>query len=377
MSKYMIMVNGIIFFYILQRISEMLLSRGNEKWLKKHCGAVEVDPKESVRMKIFHTLWFVSLIVEANIKKEFHPDIISLIIYIILGGCLAVRFYSMEKLKRFWTIKIFSMDNQVVVTDGLYKYLRHPNYLIVIIELFFLPLLFKAYYTMFIFSFLNIFVLLNRIKLEEEALMKNSNYHEKFLNVKKLFPFFSLFLFLGGVSNSSLLSAAEVNYQYKNYAEAKLAKNYIKFEGTSTKLGFITTGFDGFAKEIKINYELDGIILKSLDVLIPTKSLDTNITSRDEKMINVILENEKFPDIHAKILDKVTLSNGEQFINMLFTVKDKQVTKPVKFSVVKKDNKFLITGETTLGLKELALPDPSIVVAKVRDNFDLKFSVLL
>jgi hypothetical protein len=38
---------------------------------------------------------------------------------------------------------------------------------------------------------------------------------------------------------------------------------------------------------------------------------------------------------------------------------------------------ILVTGATTIGLKELVLPDPSIVITKVNDSFDLTFSVHL
>ena len=373
MSKDMIVLNAIIIFYILQRVSEIFISKQNENWLKENCSAVEVDPTESLGMKVFHTTWFISLLIEANIKQDFFPDLISASIYLVLGICLFIRFYSMEKLKKFWTIKIFSLKNQVLVTDGLYKYIRHPNYLVVIIEFILLPLLFKAYFTLVVFSIINAFVLKRRIDLEERTLMAQSNYREQFLKIKKLAPFFSLLIFF--VTYSA--HATELVYHYKNYDEAMQSNKFVKFEGASTKFGIITTGFDGYVKDFKVNYLLANQELSGVTVDIETKTLDTNLNSRNEKMLNTILEFEKFPTIKAIIVDKLQLTEGEHTVNMFFIVKDKKVTKSVKVKIEKHGKEFLITGNTSVGIKELELPDPSIIIAKVNDNIVLKFSITL
>lgn len=373
MTKILVMANGIILFYILQRITEMLISKDNERWLKENCHAVEVDPSEAIKMKIFHSLWFISLLIETNIKKDIYDGITALFIYLILAICMGVRVYSVDKLKRFWTIKVFSLENQILVTDGLYKYIRHPNYLVVILEFIFLPLLFKAYLTMVVFSFINLFVLSKRINLEEVTLMNQTNYSEKFKGVKRLVPYFLFF----GLFILNPVNAKELNYQYKNYEAAKKAEDFILFEGSSTKLGLITTGFDGYAKEYKVSYDLVNDQVNKLGVIIPVSALDTDVESRNEKMINTILNREKFPEIQVRIIDKVILTNGEQTLNMMFTVKDLKVIRPVVINVEKLKGQYYVTGKSTVGIKELGLPDPSIVIAKVKDELNLKFSIHL
>lgn len=373
MVKETVILNAIILFYIFQRLTEMFLSKSNEKWLKENYAAVEVNPKESVLMKVFHSLWFISLLVEANLRKHLQSDLVSLFIYIILGCCLAVRFYSMEKLKRFWTIKVLSISNQKIVSDGLYKYIRHPNYLIVAFEFVFIPLLLSSYYTLFVFSILNGFVLYRRIKIEEETLSKNSNYQEAFKGVNRMIPFvLGLLLIL-----NSPLNAEEIHYQFKDYKEARQSENYIKFESTSTKFGIMTSTFDGYAKDIIIKYRLNGKVVEHLETIVDSKSLDTDVDSRNNKMFNSVLETDKYPQIKIVISEKITLSAGKSQVDMIFFIKDKQVTKKVDYVVEVKDGKYLIQGQTKLGLGELGLPDPSIVIAKVRDLFDLKFSIIL
>lgn len=371
MLKETVIINVIILFYILQRVSEMFISKSNEEWLRRKFAVSEVNPKEAVFMKVFHSLWFVSLLIEANIRNHLQSDFVSIFIYLVLGICLAVRFYSIEKLKRFWSIKVLAIPNQKIVSDGLYKYIRHPNYLIVVLEFIFIPLLLSSYFTLFTFSILNGFVLSRRIKLEEETLSANTNYSDIFRGVSRMIPYF-LVLFL--TVNLSL-SAEEIHYQFKDYKDAKKSENFITFESTSTKFGVMTSSFDGYAKDIVIKYHLNGKTIEHLETIIDSKSLDTDVDSRNQKMYASILEADKYPQIKIVINEKILLSEGENQTEMIFYIKDKQVIKRVNYFVEVKNGKFFISGKTSLGLKELGLPDPSIIIAKVRDLFDLKFSI--
>ena len=373
MTKNLIFANGIILFYIIQRITEVLISKENERWLKKKCNAIEVNIREGFQMKIFHTLWFISLLLETNIKNDIRLGEETIAIYLFLAVCMTIRFYTIEKLKPFWTIKIFSLKNPKVVTDGLYKYIRHPNYLVVVAEFVLLPLLFKAYFTLIIFSFFNILFLTRRVLLEEKTLMESSEYSEKFRNVKRFVPFVFALAFL--IVNP--VNAKELKYHHKTYDDAKKSKEYIMFEGESTKLGLITTGFDGYAKDFKINYDLVENQVNGLVVTMLTTELDTNVVSRNDKMINTILNNEKYPEISSALLEKLNLIDGEQTIKMRFKVKDHLVVKPVTIKVEKNDEGFVVSGTAFIGLQELGLPDPSIMIAKVKDEIALKFSVQL
>ncbi|WP_185903108.1 isoprenylcysteine carboxylmethyltransferase family protein [Bacteriovorax stolpii] len=372
MTKPILIMNGIILFYLIQRLSEVFISKTNEKWLYLHHHALEVDKKESAQMRVFHSLWFVSLILEANLKQELQQPLYALIIYCILGLCLIIRLHSMEKLKAFWTIKVLSLENPVISTSGLYQYVRHPNYFIVMIELLCIPLLFKAYWTMGIFSFINFFILARRIKAEESSLMKHSAYRIHFEEKKRFIPF--IFMLCLAVLP---LHAKEKVFQTPNYNEAKKNESFLKFQSTSTKLGLISTNFDGYAKDFKINYQLEQDHLKDLEVSVAVKSLDTDVGSRDDKMHNQIMDAEKYPELKASYTGPVELTEGTQTINMIFTIKDKKVSRPVTFTVSKKDSKILVNGSAKLGLQEMGLPDPSIMIAKVRDLFDIEFNVVL
>lgn len=173
------------------------------------------------------------------------------------------------------------------------------------------------------------------------------------------------------------LHAYEMNIHASSYEEAKNNQNFLKFQSTSTKLGLITTSFDGYAKNFKVSYDEKGEVLSGLEVNLFVKSFDTDIKLRDEKIQTTIMEAEKFPILKAIFSGPIHLMPGDQNINMTFTIKDKNITRPVALHFIQKEGKWLITGKTQIGLQEMGLPDPSIAIAKVRDLFDIEFSLLL
>jgi methyltransferase len=63
-----------------------------------------------------------------------------------------------------------------IVTDGPYRYLRHPNYLAVVVEGFAIPLVHGAWITAAIFSLANAVLLVVRIRCEETALRRHCEY---------------------------------------------------------------------------------------------------------------------------------------------------------------------------------------------------------
>jgi methyltransferase len=74
------------------------------------------------------------------------------------------------------------------VTGGPYRFLRHPNYLAVITEMFALPLVHTAWLTALVFSVLNALVLRVRIRAEEEALSRMTEYEAAFAGRARLVP---------------------------------------------------------------------------------------------------------------------------------------------------------------------------------------------
>jgi methyltransferase len=81
-----------------------------------------------------------------------------------------LRLWVVLSLGRWWTTRVISLPGAPLVRRGPYRWLRHPNYLVVAGEIAVLPLVFAAWRLALVFSLLNAALLAWRIAVEERAL---------------------------------------------------------------------------------------------------------------------------------------------------------------------------------------------------------------
>lgn len=155
-----------IIFLILLRIGELLLARRNERWLLQH-GAVEYGRKHYRYIVMLHVLFFVSLITEYVFTSTGYYSVPLLGLYFLL---LAFKAWAIFSLGKFWNTKIFRISGYPLVKKGPYRFMKHPNYVIVVAEIALIPLIFHLYITAVVFSVLNGLMLYVRIREEDKAL---------------------------------------------------------------------------------------------------------------------------------------------------------------------------------------------------------------
>ena len=156
-----------ISFVILIRFAELIHSNRNEKWLLEN-GAFEYGQKHYPFIVLLHILFILSLIVEYTIRQTVTYSILLIIFYFFILG---VKVWVIFSLGKFWNTKIFHIPDTPNIRKGFYQYFKHPNYLIVIIEIALIPCIFQLYYTAIIFSVLNLVMLSIRIKVENKVLI--------------------------------------------------------------------------------------------------------------------------------------------------------------------------------------------------------------
>lgn len=179
----------ILLFYIIQRLFEIWLNARNEVQLKLKYHAVVVDTNEVKVMKFFHALWFFSLLTESVYHGSIPPLHLALPIAFILLLAQVIRFHTIKTLGEFWTVQVYRIENQPLVSKrGLYRFIRHPNYLAVLLEFIFLPLLLDCHYTMVMGFLLKLLILKRRIQLEEATLSSTSSYQKIFKDKKRFIP---------------------------------------------------------------------------------------------------------------------------------------------------------------------------------------------
>jgi methyltransferase len=173
-------------FIILQRLAELTIAKKNEQWMKSK-GAIEVGKEHYPFMVLLHSAFFLVMLLEVIwFSKELSPLWPVLLTLFCLTQLL--RVWSLTSLGKYWNTKIIVLPNTEIVKKGPYKFIRHPNYLIVVIEIILIPILFQAYWTAIIFSILNLWILSIRIPLEEKALLSETDYDEKFQKVSRFSP---------------------------------------------------------------------------------------------------------------------------------------------------------------------------------------------
>ena len=163
----------ILAFVITQRLVELLIAKRNEKLMLAK-GAYEVGAKHYPLMLLLHMSFFISLLVEViYFKSILTPSYAWVLIFFLLQ---LLRVWCLVSLGMFWNTKIIILPGAKVVVKGPYSYIRHPNYLVVCLEIAILPLMFQAYFTAVLFTILNFIILSVRIPIEEKALKEATNY---------------------------------------------------------------------------------------------------------------------------------------------------------------------------------------------------------
>jgi methyltransferase len=152
-----------------ERISELVRSRRNAARAFA-LGGTESCPGQMVLMKLLHGSFFAACALEVVfLDRPFLPWLGIPMLAVTLAA-QALRYWAVRSLGERWNVRVIVIPGMPLVTDGPYRFLRHPNYLAVILEMFAIPLIHTAYLTALSYSFLNAVLLHQRIRCEERAL---------------------------------------------------------------------------------------------------------------------------------------------------------------------------------------------------------------
>lgn len=151
-----------------QRLFELRLSRRNEKRLRAR-GAIERGRGHYPFMVAVHVLWLVSTLVEGLLRGPALPVYwpVPLALFLLVQP---LRYWAVFSLGDNWNTKVLVVPGAKPVRSGPYRYLDHPNYVVVVVEILTFPLIFGAWLTALVFTVLNASVLRVRIKEENRAL---------------------------------------------------------------------------------------------------------------------------------------------------------------------------------------------------------------
>lgn len=165
-SWYAILIAAIV----LERLAELVVSQRNAAWALGRNG-VETGRAHYPPMVVLHTGLLAACLIEVLVADRPFVPALGWPMLVLVAAAQALRWWCIATLGRSWNTRVIVVPGLALVSAGPYRWLRHPNYVAVVIEGIALPLVHSAWLTAVGFTLLNAVLLLRfRIPAEERAL---------------------------------------------------------------------------------------------------------------------------------------------------------------------------------------------------------------
>ncbi len=169
------------------RLVELSLSRRHQRALAA-TGAAPLPEPIFGAMVALHGAILVGAVVEVLALHRSFVAAVGVPALVLFGLANLLRFWVIATLGVHWNVRVVRSMPLGVVTTGPYRFVRHPNYLAVFVELFALPLIHGAVVTALAGAVLHALVLRRRVALEESVLMTDDAYRLAFAAKPRFVP---------------------------------------------------------------------------------------------------------------------------------------------------------------------------------------------
>ena len=169
----------------VERMAELLLSRRNARIALSRSG-VESGAAHFRWMTAVHALFLPACALEVVLLHRPFPGALGWTCAAAAIGAQGLRWWAIRSLGWRWNVRVIVVPREQVVRRGPYRFLRHPNYLAVVIEMLSVPLAHGAFLCAVVFSVANLALLRVRVRIEEEAL--GPAWQREFSGVPRFLP---------------------------------------------------------------------------------------------------------------------------------------------------------------------------------------------
>ena len=171
----------------IERLVELGISRRNQAWALER-GGIEFGADHFPWMSAVHTAFLVSCVLEVWwLDRPFIPWLAAIML-VAAAAAQTLRYWAIATLGSYWNVRVIVVPQALAVDRGPYRYLRHPNYLAVGIEMIAIPMIHTAMLTAVVFSLLNAWILSIRIRCEEDALRQHEQYDSRLGDRRRFLP---------------------------------------------------------------------------------------------------------------------------------------------------------------------------------------------
>ncbi|GAA0467711.1 isoprenylcysteine carboxylmethyltransferase family protein [Parasphingorhabdus litoris] len=158
------LVTWVLIYIVAQRLGELVYANRNTRRLLSE-GGEEFGADHYHWFIFLHSAWLAIIFLLVDPLRELNPALLALFI-----GTQVLRVWTLASIGRWWTTRIISAPHFDKVKRGPYKYVSHPNYLVVVLEIAIVPLLMGLPWVALLFSILNAILLRHRIRVENTVL---------------------------------------------------------------------------------------------------------------------------------------------------------------------------------------------------------------
>jgi methyltransferase len=160
---------GFILLLGVERLYELRISKRNATRALAE-GAVEVGSHHYRVMTAFHTAFLLCCVAEPWLFRREFPGVAGLVALGIALLAQLLRYWAISTLGDRWNTRVIVKPDAAPITTGPYRFIKHPNYVAVVLEMISVPLIHGAWLTAVAFSIGNAALLAVRIRAEERAL---------------------------------------------------------------------------------------------------------------------------------------------------------------------------------------------------------------
>jgi methyltransferase len=178
---------GLLLVVALLRVYELHISKRHQQEMITRGAQKVVDPRFRW-MVLLHTCVLLGAALEVVfLRRPFYP-LFAGICFIVFLGANVVRWWVIRTLGEHWNVQVMNSTGMGVITTGPFRYVRHPNYAAVFVEMVALPLIHCAWITALAGSLAHVIVLSQRLATEERVLFSDARYREAMSGKPRFVP---------------------------------------------------------------------------------------------------------------------------------------------------------------------------------------------
>lgn len=178
---------GFLLLVCVERLFELRLSRRHADSALR-AGGIEVGQGHFTAMKVLHTTFLLACAGEAIVAGRPFEPWLGVPMLVAALAAQVLRYAAIYTLGEAWNVRVIVVPGRPAVHHGIYRFVRHPNYVAVAIEGVALPMIYGSWITAVSFTVLNAMLLRVRIRCEEEALERYCDYAPRLGHTRRFVP---------------------------------------------------------------------------------------------------------------------------------------------------------------------------------------------